>query len=300
MTDAAFALQGGWPLTLGRASFVAGVLSLGGALVFRIAVAPPACERMDPNDAAWVGAALARWVMLSLAAACAGLAAWTVEQTAAIAGTDGFATWRALWPVLAQTSFGHVVALQALLLLATGTLLTTRWAVVPALACVAAEAAHGHGMARGGYGPLFQLEVIHVLAASVWIGGLLPLLIVVRLASPKAGATAARVFSPVGKWAVGLLAAVALLQAAWLLGSVHALVRTAYGWLVMTKAALFLLLFGFALINRYRLAPALVSGTPDMARRALVGSIAAQSIVGLLTVVAASVLSGLAPGSEMP
>ncbi len=303
---AGVAVGGGLTLLLARSLFVAALLSLGGALVFGAVVAPRTLERMGPDEAATVRRALAVWVWVILAAAVAGLTGWTMLQTARFAGLDGIAAAIGeLGPVLGGTVFGHVVLLQAVLLAATGTLLAAgRQAsgapLVPALACVACEAGHGHGLAMGGaLGPLSGLDAVHLLAASVWIGGLPPFLLVVWLAPPAAGAVAARWFSPIGKWAVCLLAGSALLQGSWLVGSLDALVATYYGWIVLTKIALLGGLVGMALLNRNVLAPRLRKDRPAKARAELVASVLVQSGLGLAAILAATVLSALPPGMDL-
>jgi putative copper export protein len=81
-----------------------------------------------------------------------------------------------------------------------------------------------------------------------------------------------------------------------LLGGVAGLLGTAYGWMAMVKATLFAVLFGFAWINRYRLAPALSGDHAEVAKRVLVRSIAIQTSFGLAIVMAAGLLSSLPPG----
>ena len=124
-------------------------------------------------------------------------------------------------------------------------------------------------------------------------------MLVVWLAPYGAAAVAARWFSPMGKWCVGVLAGTALVQGWVLVGSFTALLHAAYGTVVLIKTALFVLLFGFAVLNRYGLAPALLRAEPERARGRLVGSILAQTAVGVLAVLAAAVLSGLAPTMKM-
>ena len=54
--------------------------------------------------------------------------------------------------------------------------------------------------------------MLHLTAAGAWLGGLLPLLIVVREAPLDAAHLAAQRFSTLGTISVGVLAATALLQ----------------------------------------------------------------------------------------
>ena len=274
-----------------RAWFVAGLLWTCGSLVFALLIEP---AHAAPRRLAW----------LSLGLALPGLLAWTLLQASEIAGADtAWATLSALAPVLGATQFGHLVLLQAALLAACAAWLALRRlrvATIFAAAAVVVQAGHGHGMAMGGLAsPLLSIEVLHLLAVAAWIGGLPALLLVVRLASPRAAAAAARRFSRLGAACVAVVAATALVQGTMLVGSLAALRTTPYGWLVMIKTALFGLLLGFALLNRTRLAPALLGPLPGAARGRLAASILLEAGVGVLTVLAACVLSGLVPGMDM-
>ena len=303
-TTASFALGGGLPLVLARAVFVFALLSVGGVLVFRTLVLPSVRTSVAANTLRDADRAMAglTWAALGVAAAAAG--AWTLLQAADLADASQFRdAMSALGPVLGATQFGHLVLGQAFLLCVTSTLLllsAVRGAAVAAMGNVAAQAGHGHAMAMVGVlGPLFWVDVLHLLAASAWIGGLLPLLIVVRVAPTRTAALAARWFSPLGKWSVAILAASAFIQGWWLVGSIRALVETPYGWMVLAKSACFGVLLGLAVLNRYRLAPALVGPAAAQSRRRLTGSLIAQTLAGLLAVLAAGVLSGLTPGMDM-
>ncbi len=285
-------------LVLARATAVGALLSLCGTLLFRSLLMPPDCTREAVR-------ALGRLAWGSLAVAALGLAAWTVLQSAELAGARGLAqTLAALPTVLSDTQFGHLVLLQLGLAGGTGVALACggrglRAAAALASLDVAAEAGHGHAMAMGGVlGPLFWVDMLHVLSAAGWIGGLAPLLLVVRLSPPGTGAAAARRFSPFGKWCLAGLAGSALIQGWVLVGSVAALLAMPYGWVVLIKTTLFSLLFALAVVNRYRLAPALRGTAPHLSRRRLAASILVQTGLGATAVLAAAVLSGLVPGMD--
>ena len=86
----------------------------------------------------------------------------------------------------------------------------------------------------------------------------------------------------------------------WVLGGgVAGLIGTAYGWVLLLKAALFALLLGLAAINRFRLTPALGRQDAQPARGALMRTIAAETVLGLMVVLAAGVLSGLRPAAAV-
>jgi putative copper export protein len=59
-------------------------------------------------------------------------------------------------------------------------------------------------------------------------------------------------------------------------------------------------LFGFAMLNRYQLAPALLGTEAARARRVLLRSLAWQTGCGGAILMAAALLSQLQPGMKMP
>ncbi len=285
-------------LALARGLSDAGLLSVFGTLAFRRFVAPRAMACMAAAEAAATGRLLGLVTAASLGVSAFGLLAWLAAQAADMADAATLAQAASALPaVAAGTAFGRIVLMQLAALAATAAAL--RWragAVALAAVTLALQAAHGHAASMvEGPSLLLACDVVHLLAAGAWLGGLLPLLLLVRSASAKAGATAARWFSPMGKLCVAALGVTALWQGRVLVGSVPGLAGTAYGWVVLVKSGLFGVLLAFAWANRYRLAPALLRGRPGAARRALLGSLAVQTGFGLAAIAAATVLSGLPP-----
>lgn len=293
-----FSPEGGAPLSLARAMAVGGELAVFGALAFQVAVLPRTLGRADPEIAARLRATLRRGVWLSTIAALLGAGVWLVAQSADLAGAGSvMAAVRAVPNVLAHTAFGRLLALQVLILLAILPASSRpRLAFALSLAALTLQGGHSHAISmQPGLSLLLLSDIVHLWGAGAWLGGLLPLLLVVRGAPPKIGATAARWFSPLGKACVVAMAVTAGFQGWELIASIPGLIGTAYGWVAMGKLALFGVLFAFALANRYRLAPALLRGDPVAAKRSLVRSIAAQTGFGLAVIVAAGVLSNLPP-----
>ena len=158
-------------------------------------------------------------------------------------------------------------------------------AVPGASAAAAGFALSGHAATaepRWLMGPALGL---HVLAVSIWAGGLLALWLV--LAGPEPG-RAARRFSAVAVPTVAVLVACGLFLAAVQLGRPSALVDTSYGLLVCSKLALLAGLVGLAAWNRNRLTPALLAGAPYAApamRASIVGeAILMAAVLGLTSV----------------
>ncbi len=301
-----FDLQGGAPLAIARGLAVAGWLSVTGALAFRSLVLPRAFAAAPADLRGAVGRRLTVLAQASIAAAFVATLAWLVLAAGGMADADSArAAFAAVPAVLRTTAFGHVTALQlaALPLLAAviglrgvpGIRQHAAFGLAAAALCL--QAGHSHAAAmEGGPGLLLGMDVLHLLGAAGWLGGLIPLLIVVRHAPPRLGALAARWFSPLGQCCILLLVASAAVQGWVLVGSLPGLVGTAYGWMVLVKAALFAVLLGFAAANRYRFAPALLRGDH---RRVLVRSIALQTGAALAIVAAAIVLSGLPPAMHL-
>jgi len=162
-------------------------------------------------------------------------------------------------------------------------------AITPALA--------GHATTQSPVAVLFPLDVIHVLAMSVWIGGLVALLFVVpaatrRLDPPERSRLLAAVlvrFSPIALACVVALAATGVVQALIDMGwSLSALTDTPFGRSVLIKVALLVALIGLGAVNRQRVVPGLRrladGGEPPGAagrllRRTLRGEVALVVIV---------------------
>lgn len=292
-------------LALMRGLFVAGALSSFGASLFiRLVLAQVAREGATPS--VLVSRRLRAIVMLSLGVALLAGIAWLVLQTQAMAETQSLAETAAAIPsVLFDTRVGQVLCLQAAAL-AGAALLVTANARVSTLAAILAglavllEAGHSHAFAMArGVSPLLLSQSVHLLAAGAWLGGLLPLLVVVANAPLDMAKRSLRRFSPLAAIAVGLIAGTAILQAVALSGGLNGLFGTAYGAVLLIKAALFGVLVALAANNRLRLTPRLASGEDEGTRRSLAVSIGIETAIGLLVVLASATLSGLEPGMHI-
>jgi putative copper export protein/mono/diheme cytochrome c family protein len=303
-----FDIEGGWLLALVRGLTDVGLISAFGTLTFRIFVLPRALAAAPANGIAVIDRHLLLLGRASLALALLASLAWLVLTAGVIAGTSGLAESLSATPaILSGTFFGHLVAAQIAVLLATGLTLggggrSLRWWLATGFSAVATglQAGHGHAMAMyDGPSLLLLSQVLHLLAAGAWLGGLLPLALAVRVLPPKTGALAARWFSPLGQLCVAGLVASAGFQFWVMIGGLAGLVGTAYGWIALVKALLLLVLLGLAATNRYRLTPVLLRTEAPFASRALLRSIAWETGAGLLVVLAAAVLSSLPPAMHM-
>ena len=98
-------------------------------------------------------------------------------------------------------------------------------------------------------------DVLHLCAAGLWIGGLVPLAIFLARvrASFSMAEMAARVvrrFSTLSLCCVSVLVVSGISNSWLLVGSIHALFTTPYGQLLLFKLALFGILIGFGARNR--------------------------------------------------
>jgi len=137
---------------------------------------------------------------------------------------------------------------------------------IPAALLAITPALAGHATTQSPVAALFPLDVVHVLAMSVWIGGLVALLFVVPAATrcldpPERTRLLAAVlvrFSPIALACVVALAATGVVQALIDMGwSLSALTDTPFGRAVLIKVALLVVLVGLGAVNRQRVVPGL-------------------------------------------
>jgi copper transport protein len=156
---------------------------------------------------------------------------------------------------------------------------------------------------------------LHMLAAGVWVGGLVWLLLGLRGLDGAARAAAVRRFSQLAFAAVAVIAVTGVLRAVPDVGSPGALVSTSFGVVLLIKSSLFVALMGMAWRNRYRLVPRVarsVPAAPGGAPRAgatppggaaaraigsLQRSVRSEVALAAIVLVVAAVLSGLPPSS---
>ncbi|WP_049973782.1 CopD family protein [Azospirillum sp. B4] len=251
-----------------------------------------------PERAALIGI-LRRWTRgAALAALVAGLA-WFAAQAAVFVG-DGTpsAILGALGPT-AGTRYGHVL-IPRLALLAAAVAFGGRLPI-KALAgllglSLALHAAVGHVAVTFNAAALPGLvaEMLHLLAAGAWLGGMAGLLL--ALARPALAADLATRFSPLGVTCVTLLAATALLNGVGLIGGLAGLIGTPYGQIALAKAALFALMLGCAALNRWHVSPGLARGTVGIGALRL--SVCVELVLGTAVVALAAWLASIVPGAH--
>jgi copper resistance protein D len=146
-------------------------------------------------------------------------------------------------------------------------------------------------------------QMAHLVAAGLWLGGLVPLTwLLGRARSPSGAAWISVVrdvvprFSHVGYAAVALLVATGAVNTLLLVGSAEALANTPYGRLLSVKILLFSGMVVLALINRFRLLPRLRREQPSSAPiAALARSVLVEQALGFAVLVVVSVLGTWPP-----
>jgi copper resistance protein D len=163
----------------------------------------------------------------------------------------------------------------------------------------------GHATIGGGRTGIAHAvsQSVHLLASGLWLGGLVPLAMLVfptmRSASRPELAVmraALRQFSRMGYVAVALVALTGIVNTAMLVGSIQGLTNTPYGCLLLIKIALFLLLVGLAAINRFVLVPRIAwARKPVTDTTALIWTIGIEQGLGLAIIAIVSVLGTWPP-----
>src|SRR6202011_6385255 len=145
-------------------------------------------------------------------------------------------------------------------------------AAVRAAALLGALALAGHGGATPGAAGAVHLmaDMAHAIAAGIWVGGLLPLALLLAAARSTSDAPAldaardaTRRFSNLGLVSVATLLATGIVNTIFLAGSVPALLGTPYGQLLSLKILLFLAMVAIAAVNRLKLTPRLSVHDPE-------------------------------------
>jgi len=161
--------------------------------------------------------------------------------------------------------------------------------LVAAVLLVAGPSIAGHALDPGRSQLELVDDVIHVAAASVWLGGLLALGLALRAGGERAELM--RRFSNIAVVSVALLAITGVIRALAELSSVSQLWSTGYGRTLIVKTALLVVLVAIGWVNRYRLVPGL---RVDALRR----NVAAELVLFAGLVVAVALLTDLRPGRD--
>lgn len=184
------------------------------------------------------------WALASLAVAVLGMADFIGIPVSDPAFGQQFTTfaWQFVATRVQLITTGVALLLVPFALLARSRA-TMAWASAIAVAAMVPLALGGHSAAASDHATAVNSLAVHLVAAAVWVGGLLALAVMRPTLGKDLAATAER-FSVVALWCFGAVA-LSGIQAAWLrLGSLDN-IATRYGVLLLVKT-LALVLLGYA------------------------------------------------------
>ena len=261
------------------------------------------------------------WV--SLAVALVSGVAWLAAVASSMSGMPLGAVFSGgvINIVLTQTHFGQAWMIRGGLIVVLAVCLALQartgrhaagWiGLLAAATFVAALAWAGHGAATEEV-PFDAIhlpaDILHLLAAGVWLGGLLPLCIFLAQACRDAGPPAVAVaraatlrFSVLGLTCVGTLIVTGIVNTWFLAGSVAALLGTLYGQLLLLKILLFATMIAAAGINQRRLVPCLADAASDavtclQATRQVRRNASIEAGLGVFVLAIVGVIGILPPG----
>lgn len=302
-----------------RAVHVAASVAAAGALLFRLWVATPALRAVGAGTpwADHFDRQINKIAWTSLAVFFISAGAWLLLVAADVSGQSpvDVVGGGAVATLLTGTRFGHVwiarvaVALALAIYLLHGKPDThPPWlracAAVLSVALLGALALAGHGGATPGAAGVVHLlaDIAHAIAAGVWVGGLLPLALLLA-ATRRAGDTPARAaardatrrFSNLGLASVAVLLATGIVNTIFLAGSVPALLGTSYGQLLVLKILLFLTMVAIAAVNRLKLTPLLFAAGAPSALRRLQRNASIEAALGLAIIAIVGALGSIPP-----
>lgn len=236
-----------------------------------------------------------------------------VVLTGAITALIAGVLWFAFPGPALHTRFGQVLIVR-LLLIAGASILFARkssgsaWTAGVVFSAVAVATLAWSGHAEHGVVPGAGLhllgDVLHLIAAGVWVGALAWLLV---LLSPFAQAPQREIghalagFSGVGPGVVAMLIITGIINSLYLVGPRNALSlwQETYGLMLLIKLALFAMMFALAGVNRYRLTPRLAmaadGSNTERALGAFKATIAAETALAILVLAAVAFMGAVPP-----
>jgi copper transport protein len=285
-----------------------------GLFVLRSLIAQPLMRRVSGTNLRSLNVALGVTVVAGLIAVPAYL-----EESTAIDSLRSFWAFGTLVPLWRTTAFGRgyvdlelcfalfaVAAAVALWLdrpaqprRTVAALLALWGALLAAAATLALPGASGHAAQTSPRGWALLLDWLHLVSGSVWLGGLVGLLVLWRglpAARRTAGlAVAVPRFSNVAFCSVLLLLASGIGASVLHLPVLNALWLTSYGKTILIKAAILLVAMLVAAGNLLWTKPRLSTADGETAARVLRRLVACEAVLVAGAVFAAAVLSSLAP-----
>jgi putative copper resistance protein D len=274
-------------LIIVRAVNIGASILLGGIFTFLVVILAPA-TRGRSHDFQEIERRLLWLAVWILVAAFSSALVWFWLEVSSMSGlpaTRAFST-KAWQTVLFETQFGRVWQLRVGLIAAAFALVAICLARVKApkglkpvlwllsIFLLLSLAWISHAAAAGAHSFGLLSDGIHLCAAGVWIGGLVPLAVLLRRVRGSFSLNGAVVpmlqrFSTLSLCCVSVLVLSGISNSWLLVGSIHALFTTPYGRLLLFKLTLFAILIGLGARNRSRVKAmrGKVVGDPNLVSR---------------------------------
>lgn len=241
-------------------------------------------------------------------------AAWTVFVVGGFAtfgffgaqakgGTSADALSPSVWGDVAGTDTGRALLVRAILAVVLGLLLrvwhrhsATWWqglAGVASLLAFVASSASGHPNSLSPRLLWIAVDVVHLVAIAVWVGGLFALLLAGRdwLAEPEAVRPVRR-YSSSALVAVPVIAVTGVAQALKLTGSLDDVTATTWGRMLLGKVVLVVVMVALGAVSRWLLHH---DGPSALRRTVLV-----EGVIGLVVIALAAGMVGQPPRAAAP
>jgi putative copper resistance protein D len=294
-------------LVLVRGVHFAATVAAAGTVGFIVLVMEPAGAALLRRLTILVWTALAVTIVTGLAWLALVAASILDAPLAEVVLQGGF------WPVVTGTRFGLIAGLRLGLALGLGLIVAAParfpgrrallLAAAAALAGLLAFVSHA-GATPGGAGWLhLASDLVHLLAASAWLGGLPAFAMMLSWsrgrADPAGGAFAIAAtarFSVLGIVCVGALLASGAINSWELLSGPDDLLATAYGRVLSLKIGLFVAMVAIAAVNRVSLTPRLPKTT---AMRALQRNSLVETGAGFAVLMLVGLLGTMIPGGHV-
>ena len=286
-------------IVVSRAIHFASVALLFGMPLFRLTVvrdlaAAPGERRVEVWAAILALLSGLGW-FAGVAAAMAG--GWADAVAPDMLGTVAFDTrFGRLW----ITRLACLVAIFAVHALGRSSRRSDIALVIPATAFAASLVGVGHGLAGGRGGdvvaPIHAVaDIVHLLCAAIWIGGLFCLGRLLQVGAPDTIRHALPRFSRIGYWAVALLVISGCINALVLVATPDRLLTTDYGRVLLIKIGLAVVMVAIAVVNRLMFTPQVMTRTEPTDIKGLWRSVLVEQGVGLLVLAVVARLGTIHP-----
>jgi copper transport protein len=210
-----------------------------------------------------------------------------------------------LSPISGGTRFGRAFVLMTLGFALVAALVYLAWltdrtvllvpALVVSLGFASGLSLSGHDAVDPGSTKWSELaDWVHLSAASLWIGGLVALVVGVWFVAPELRREAFARFSRLATVLVALVLAAGTYLSVVRLPHVSDLWTTGYGRVLIVKLSLVAVVLAWGAFHRFVVRPALPGASPGFLTR-IGGSLAGESAIGLAVLLAAAVLTDSKP-----